>query len=110
MVIHSELLTVVIILSCAAIMAQRLPPASGLGWNDDEAERRVQRTFIALRRNSLALLTICERAILHRSEDQFAVYQRERKVYEDSCDLCIRYRSQSCRGHRVASDAFGPAR
>jgi hypothetical protein len=51
------------------------PRRSGLR-DDDEAERRVQRTFIALRRNSLALLTICERAIwlsqaLHRSYDPF---------------------------------------
>jgi hypothetical protein len=46
-------------------------PHSPLRASDDKAERRVQRTFIALRRNSLALLTICERAILHRSYDQF---------------------------------------
>ena len=40
----------------------------------------------------------------------FVVHQRERKVYEDSCCLCIRHRSRACRGHRVASDAIGPAR
>jgi hypothetical protein len=60
MVIHSELLAIVIILLCAAIMAAR---RMGLGdgvcrprrpcGDDDEAERRVQRTFILLRRNSL---------------------------------------------------------